>query len=399
MDDTGPDGRARHALRAGTLHLRVERGDPAALFRVAERINPKRAFLFVSTVLGRHIPALPRDHRAALTDLAARVSPRLGPGPVLVMGFAETAVGIGAGVFDALRARHPAREMGYLTTTRFGVPGHPVWFEMREEHSHAADHTVLVPHPGVVRDGADATLVLVDDETTTGSTFAALAGALAAQGLRFGRVVAATLTDWSAGEAARRLRVAFPGAAVEAVSLLEGTWRWEPDAGAAPVAPPPPLPARCPVWHPAADRPFAAPRLGLSTEAPREDGATLLARLYDAGLAPPAPGARVLVIGAGEHVWQPFLVAEALADRGTETKLIATTRSPVMQGATIARKLTFADHYGLGIAMYLHNVDPRDWDRLWLFTETGIAGIGPDLRRALPRAEIVDGDGAVHHLA
>lgn len=40
------------------------------LLGFAERINPKRAFLFVSKVLGRHIPVSPKVMRHAFTDLA-----------------------------------------------------------------------------------------------------------------------------------------------------------------------------------------------------------------------------------------------------------------------------------------------------------------------------------------
>jgi hypothetical protein len=57
----------------------------------AERINPKRAFLFVSKVLGRHIPVSPHIMRHAFTDLAELVPDDL-PEPVLVI--AETAVGL-----------------------------------------------------------------------------------------------------------------------------------------------------------------------------------------------------------------------------------------------------------------------------------------------------------------
>jgi NADH:ubiquinone oxidoreductase subunit B-like Fe-S oxidoreductase len=40
------------------------------LFDIAERRNPKRAFLFVSKVLGRHIPVSPQVMRNVYTQLA-----------------------------------------------------------------------------------------------------------------------------------------------------------------------------------------------------------------------------------------------------------------------------------------------------------------------------------------
>ena len=62
------------------------------LLDFAQRINPKRAFLFVSKVLGRHIPVAPSIMRNAFTDLANLVPDDL-PEPILVIGMAETAVG------------------------------------------------------------------------------------------------------------------------------------------------------------------------------------------------------------------------------------------------------------------------------------------------------------------
>lgn len=64
-----------HRLTAGSLHLKADPDQPSGLFRIAERINPKRAFLFVSTVLGRHIPVAPKDHRARCAPLLTRRRP------------------------------------------------------------------------------------------------------------------------------------------------------------------------------------------------------------------------------------------------------------------------------------------------------------------------------------
>ena len=78
------------------------------LLGFAQRINPKRAFLFVSKVLGRHIPVAPSTMRNAFTDLTNLVPNDL-PEPILVIGMAETAVGLSAGVHQALQTRYPRR--------------------------------------------------------------------------------------------------------------------------------------------------------------------------------------------------------------------------------------------------------------------------------------------------
>lgn len=108
-------------LKRGRLEVEVNAStfEPQALFRFAERRNPKRAFLFVSCVLGRHIPARPSRMAECFDALAAQIPADL-PGPVLVIGMAETAVGLGAGVHRALaRTRH---DSVYLCSTRHPAP-------------------------------------------------------------------------------------------------------------------------------------------------------------------------------------------------------------------------------------------------------------------------------------
>jgi len=75
------------------------------LLDFAERINPKRAFLFVSKVLGKHIPVAPSVMQRSYSDLASLVPTDLA-GPICVIGMAETAVGLGAGVYRELKKQH-----------------------------------------------------------------------------------------------------------------------------------------------------------------------------------------------------------------------------------------------------------------------------------------------------
>jgi hypothetical protein len=382
-------------LEAGALTLTAPATARKDLFRIAERINPKRAFLFVSTVLGRHIPVHPAEHRAALQELADGVSSHLLAGPVFVMGFAETAVGIGAGVFDCLRMVQGDRAMGYLTTTRFSPSRADTWFMIEESHSHAVDHIILHPGADVVQHGPDATLVLVDDETTTGKTFAQLAMGLHAQGLTFGRVVLVTLTDWSDGRAAQSVQGLFGQAEICCVSLQQGSWVWAPKKDWVHPGLPADCAVHCPPWIPDRAQRFAAPRTGISSSKPRQSGEHILTMIEADGFTPVAENDRVLVVGAGEHVWQPMLAAEALSARGHDTRFITTTRSPILQGDTIRHKFSFPDHYGQGFWMYVHNIVSSDWDRIVLFTETGADGVPADLVNWLGRVDIIDGNGTV----
>ena len=377
--------RSTHVLRTGRLDLNYQvNPDAAALFQIAERQNPKRGFLFVSTVLGRHIPIPPSRHRQVLRRLGAGCLPHLLPGPVLVMGFAETAIGLGAGVAEEISRHHPATT--YLPTTRHLIAGRG-WVSFSEDHSHASGHEVLRPDTNLdtVRN-----LVLVDDEMTTGNTMANLARALQDTRLKFARILLVTLTDWSQGQAAALVRAATGVAEVRLVSLLQGSWSWTSDPDA-PTGTVPTLDgAALPVWHPAGDQGIlGAPRLGLTDFS----GPALLPTLT---LAPLVPGTRVLIVGSGEHVWHPFRLAEEVEAMGCQTAFCATTRSPIHLGDVIRQTMTFADHFGLGVPMYLHNVRRQDWDRVILMTETGIEGIDDRLKAQLSPCEIIDGHGRVH---
>ena len=363
-------------LSSGTLRVTPTGGmrQLDELFELAERRNPKRAFLFVSKVLGRHIPVAPSIMRSVYRQLAQQF-PTLEAGPVLFIGMAETAVGLGAGVFDELR--HQAAEPVYLTSTRHPVPGE-LLCEFKENHSHATDHLIYLPDDAELRRRVlnARTLVLIDDEATTGNTFINLLDALQSAGLRqITQVLAVTLTDWSGDALAQRCTLP-----IATVSLVQGDWHWEPN----PDAPVPVMPAvnvtatgSVPItgrqnWG----------RLGMATPA-ADLGAPITAR----------PGEKILVLGTSEFVWEPFLLAERLENAGAEVKYSSTTRSPIATGFAIQSAIAFTDNYGLGIANFVYNVAHQQFDRILLCAETPAASIDTALldalRQVAPRVEVI----------
>ena len=174
--------------------------DPETLFEYATRNNLKRRFLFVSSVLGKHLSVKPKNavltgrllsvlHAKAnclmLTDgtqnyqemlneiksslLTNQISEKAMniavdvPEKTSVIAFAETATSLGHLVFDGF-------DNGYAfyhtTRERFEYEGNIVSFE--EEHSHATSH--LVYENPVLRLSDSENIVLVDDEISTGNT-------------------------------------------------------------------------------------------------------------------------------------------------------------------------------------------------------------------------------------
>ena len=337
------------------------------LLGFAERINPKRAFLFVSKVLGRHIPVSPSIMRHAFTDLAKLVPDDL-PEPVLVIGMAETAVGLGAGVHQVLQQRYP--EAIYVTTTRHPVHGAPLLARFLEEHSHAQDQLLYGSPDAELQQQIlnSKSIVLVDDEASTGKTFVNLIHALQQAGLnQISHVVTATLADWSSG-------IHIADLNCQSVALMTGKWQWR-DAEH-------PIQINMPKVDTVAFGAFdtlAQPTWG---RLPIQDSGAHIRLAVQ-------PDERILVLGSGEYVWSSFLLAEYLQQQGADVKFSAITRSPIAVGHAIQSALAFSDNYGLGIQNFVYNINPQDYDRVLITVETATHSVAKSLLEALPNAEVI----------
>ena len=337
------------------------------LLGFAERINPKRAFLFVSKVLGRHIPVSPHIMRHAFTDLAKLVPGDL-PEPVLVIGMAETAVGLGAGVHQVLQQRYP--EAIYVTTTRHPVHGAPLLARFLEEHSHAQDQLLYGSPDAELQQQilSSKSIVLVDDEASTGKTFVNLIHALQQAGLnQISHVVTATLADWSSG-------IHIADLNCQSVALMTGKWQWRDAEN--------PIQINMPKVDTVAFGAFATLAEPTWGRLPIQDSGAHIRLAVQ-------PDERILVLGSGEYVWSSFLLAEYLQQQGADVKFSAITRSPIAVGHAIQSALAFSDNYGLGIQNFVYNINPQDYDRVLITVETATHSVAKSLLEALPNAEVI----------
>ncbi|MDT3398022.1 phosphoribosyltransferase [Streptomyces sp. B1866] len=345
------------------------------LLGLAVRDNPRRAHLLVSTVLGKHVPQRPAEVYGAGLRLGRRVRDLLGEeaaARAVVVGYAETATGLGHSVADGLG------HAPYLHSTRRPVPGVAPAGGFEEEHSHATSHLLLPEDPGLL--GGDGPLVLVDDEFSTGTTVLNTIADLHRRHPR-DRYVVVALVDTRSPRDRDRLaaRAAALGARVDLVALATGTVRlpegvlergqelvarYAPEAAA--VADSPPggvLEATRPVRRVDLGWPEGLPDGGRHGFTPahraRLEAAlpAMAARVAEA-LAPGAPGGtagtepaarRVLVLGCEELMYAPLRIAEALdAAVGAEVRYSTTTRSPVLAvddpGYAIRTRLVFPAH-------------------------------------------------------
>lgn len=131
------------------------------VFTMAVRNNKKRKFLFVSKLLGKHIAIKPDVGINAGKMLAYRFDfSSLLDKNVLVIGFCETATGIGHSFFDHINLENAF----YIHTTRENIKNQKK-IEFLEEHSHATEHYLYLESLESFDD-----IFLVDDEITTGKT-------------------------------------------------------------------------------------------------------------------------------------------------------------------------------------------------------------------------------------
>lgn len=356
-------------LPTGTLDVSVfeSRWPLDELCDFAARENPKRGFLVVSRVLGRHLPAAPSLMRRSVRDLAALIAPDL-PGPVMVVGLAETAICLGQMIHEEWSARTGRGDAGFIHSTRQLIDA-PLLCRFEEPHSHASAHLIYEPH--VADRAAPRTLVLVDDEVSTGTTLRNLAAALVGVWPQVERIVVATLTDWSVGldwEAA----MSRP---TETHALLRGRLNWKPASR-------PPAPR---------DAEFEAAAGSLGRMAAHVNFGRLgLGEPISLPPTSPLPGGvgPLRVVGTGEFTYLPFRLAERLETEGRDVVVQATSRSPARIGAAMATKLCFDDNYETGVANYLYNSGTMGERETWLCHETPAGSVDRALVEALDAVEL-----------
>ncbi|MFE9026481.1 phosphoribosyltransferase [Streptomyces iakyrus] len=368
-------------------------GRLTGLLGLALRRNPKRAHLLVSNVLGKHVPQSPSVVYGYGVELGRRVRDLLGDDEArraVVLGYAETATGLGHSVADGLGLAP------YLHSTRRPVAGVTPAGGFEESHSHATSHLLLPEDPALFT--GDGPLVLVDDEFSTGNTVLNTIRDLHGRYPRR-RYVVVALVDMRSSADANRLadfaeeigaRVDLVAAASGTVRLPEGVLekgqelvaRYESERLSAGAAPswslaqfPAPLEgvasgargtARPAPTGPQSDDNGTAPhttRIDLHWPADLPDGArhgftpahrklledalpVMARRLAD---ALPDHARRVHILGFEELMYAPLRLARELErTTGIEVRYSTTTRSPVLAvddpGYAIRTRLAFPAH-------------------------------------------------------
>lgn len=201
----------------------------------------------------------------------------------------------------------------------------------------------------------------VDDEATTGKTFNNLLDALKKTGWNIGSFTKVAILNWSEDDTI--------------ISLLRGHWKWTQKATLSS------FPSN------------SFPEKRTVSISKNQNWGRFGAAVLNIPSWPNitcAHSDKVLVLGTEEFVWPPFLLAERLEYHTGRVKFAATTASPINLGMAIKSKVEFHDNYGEGKPNFLCNVNPDDYDKVFLCVETGCKSISPILLEYLKKAIILE---------
>ncbi|MFE7398734.1 phosphoribosyltransferase [Streptomyces sp. NPDC057557] len=345
------------------------------LLGLALRRNPKRAHLLVSNVLGKHVPQKPSVVYGAGFELGRRVCELLGDAEArraVVLGYAETATGLGHAVADGLGVAP------YLHSTRRPVEGVERAGGFEESHSHATSHLLLPEDPNLLAGErgptdadtdtdayADAPLVLVDDEFSTGNTVLNTIRALHERYPRSRYVVVALVDMRSPADQGRLTEFAAEiGARVDLVARSSGTVTLPEGVlekgralvaaheGAGSASPRAAVEqGRRPCTRVDLQWPAGVPDGGRHgfTPAHRTALEPVLPAMAARIAASLGDARRVLILGFEELMYAPLRLGTALEDHtDAEVRYSTTTRSPVLAvddpGYAIRSRLVFPAH-------------------------------------------------------
>lgn len=395
-----------------TVGIRVEENTyslpPESIFSMAARNNPKRSYLFVSKLIGKHIPVHPGIPFSTGFLLASRLAQTLGisvskekineavnillynlafsfkghsyhiPGKALFIGFAETATALGHSVFSSFTGNHH-----YLHTTRENLEGSRDTIYFSEDHCHAPDQRCLVNDINLFKD--NDLLVLIDDEITSGNTCLNIIKTIQ---LKYPQKKYAVLTilDWRSEKAREKYSQVERelGVEIKVISLLKGRFYAEGDS---PVI----NNHLSTISGTVTGVNMLSQEMGFETHTTclngekvtylgptgrfginGRDHSCLYGKAREIGreLSAVRKGKKTLCLGTGEFMYIPFLISLHM---GEGVLVQSTTRSPVHphpeEEYAVKHAITFEDPFRPGIKNFIYNIPSDHYEEVFVFWE------------------------------
>lgn len=399
-------------VTSNSFHIPLEQ-----LFQMAARINKKRSFLFVSKVLGKHIPVRPHVsllsgaalgllyqqfkgeklpiqmeqllHAFKSPEAAGEIYEQMKQNKMIIdektlfIGFAETATALGHSMFDMFEGN-----ASFLHTTREKIDYMASCIDFEEEHSHATTHRCYADNPAVFENAE--TIVLVDDEMTTGKTAINIIHDLNA---RYGKktYIVASLLDWRSNEDIERFDELEQelGISVNCLSLVAGriSVKGTPIQNADKTAE-----LQVNESEPAINVLYVGNRFSSLPSLNREvsylkhtgrfgltaeESLVLDAEVGQAAafLREHRTGSKVLCMGTGEFMFIPMRVA---AELGDDVWYQSSTRSPIHPDSSsqyaVNTAYPFISPEHADVMNFMYNIPNGYYDEMFLFMEREVAG-------------------------
>lgn len=350
-------------LPSGQLDLIVKESDLPLedICCFATRANNKRGFLFVSKVLGKHYPVKPQHMHNVYNNLANKLHYYTQSfNKVCFIGFAETAIGLGAGVFHEWQIKNKEKNSLFMPTSRFKL-NHPILFEFQEEHSHATDHLIYEPLDKNNKDlfKSCESLVLIDDEISTGKTLFNFIEQYYQFNTQLKNVFLISIKNWINEENKTKILTYFPDLNIQFISILSGefTFHKNPDYFVKQV---PKLDGKNELKNYLFNNDSFQFRFGYNEIDFDFSQETSLIDFNK----------KTLILGSNEFLIKPYFFAKYLESLGLEVFFQSTTRSPIILDVDIKHKHTSLDNYNDNIENYIYNVDVTLYEQIVLCVET-----------------------------
>jgi hypothetical protein len=333
------------------------------LLGFAARISSKRKYLLVSKILGKHYPVKPRIMTWSYRKLAQDVLKNDNCRRSLWIGMAETATGLGYGVFEKA-CQGGVQQALFMQTTRYHLEGVPR-LDFEESHSHASDFFLYYPENADQQERflKAETLILIDDEISTGLTFLRLIKAFQKINPHLRKVFIVSLVNFAHADDRKFLeaQVKIP---VAWVFIRQGSLHFQDSRNDAIDQ----LTVNVSGNGACKKHLLAWPgRTGITEPIQLEQGVLqkLMPHFNKTDDVRP-----ILVLGSGECIAPAYLLGQLLENNGHQVKVQSTTRSPIHQGNDIQSICRFEDNYQDGIPNFLYNMNPGDYREIILCHET-----------------------------
>ncbi len=352
----------RISLPTGELTLTLAESDFKIddLTKYAARQNPKRGFMFVSKLLAKYWPSQPKEMINIYQYLADALKIEI-QGSSVFIGMAEAAAALGQGVYESYLNQSVNSEHLFIHTSRYFLADANA-LSFQEPHSHASQFYLYVPHIPKLRNIflTAQTLVLIDDEVTTGTTFVNLIYAYKKVNPQLQKILIVSILNFVDHHRELEIRQ-LVDTEVIFINVLTAQINFKCCKNYQYTKVPNVNSSMDCKRH---NTSLTSGRLGIHGKL-EWDKVVLQSLIKTWNLDD-----KVLVLGTGEFVHLSFLIAYYLYQNGWDVKVQSTARSPLLKGESIQEKIEITDNYGDNIPNYLYNVKDGQYDQVVICHET-----------------------------